>query len=71
MNWTPPFLLPRTDPESVIREIEDDPLAQIVWSQTSAASKSIRRLLAKLQPLEEREQSGEPFAAPAAQPACC
>lgn len=43
----PPRFPNKPDPEDIIREIEEDPLTEIVWS-LPAAIRTVRRSLARL-----------------------
>ena len=48
MNWTPPILPQKTEPEDLIREIEDDPLTQFVWTRAPEMAQSIRQFSGKI-----------------------
>ena len=45
----PPVHPKKTDPENLIREIEDDPLTQLVWSFPNAVHQALHYVSAALQ----------------------
>ena len=48
MNWTPPIFPQTQAPEDIIREIENDPMTQLVWTRVPEMTQGIRRLSGKI-----------------------